>query len=76
MHTIETIGVVTPDHQLMVQSVVPNEIGAGEHKVVLTIGETEPQQRGTPFFRPPYSIDLIDPSSTFQREDIYDDVDR
>lgn len=77
MHTIETTGLVTPDHQLVVQSAVPKDVRPGQHKVTLTIDTNSPPQnhRGA-FFRPPFPIGLTSDQSTFRREDIYDDVDR
>jgi hypothetical protein len=77
MHTIETRGIVTADHQLVVNSTVPEDIRPGEHKVTLTIDTAEPEQRHRgPFFRPAYAVGLTSDESTFRREDIYDDVDR
>ncbi len=76
MHTIETTGIVTADHQLVVRS-VPTDVPPGEHMVVVTI---DPSQRkrnhAAPVFRSAYPIAITNDQMTFSREDIYEDVDR
>ena len=76
MHTIETTGVVTPDHQMVVRS-VPADVPPGEHAVVVTIKPSR-QKHGDalPLFRSTYPIVITADNVTFMREDIYEDVDR
>jgi hypothetical protein len=76
MHTIETTGIVTADHQLVVGS-VPTDVQPGEHVVVVTIDPVNRNRDNTePLFRSAYPIALTDDQMTFSREDIYEDVDR
>jgi len=76
MHTIETTGIVTPDHQLVVRS-VPNDVSPGEHAVVVTIDPLQQtRNRSAPVFRSAYPINVTNDQMTFSREDIYEDVDR
>ena len=77
MHTIETTAVVTADHQLVVQSRVPEDVVPGTHAVRVTIDPAAQKlSNGMPFFRSPYSIGLAGDNFSFRREDIYEDVDR
>jgi hypothetical protein len=76
MHTIETTGTVTSDHQLVVRS-VPADVQPGEHAVVVTIDPANRRRDSSaPVFRSAYPIPLVDDQMTFSREDIYEDVDR
>jgi hypothetical protein len=76
MHTIETTGIVTVDHQLVVRS-VPTDVPPGEHAVVVTIDPAKRNRDNTaPLCRSAYPIALTNDPMTFRREDIYEDVDR
>ena len=76
MHTIETTGIVTADHQLVVRS-VPNDVPPGEHAVVVTIDPSQQMRNhAAPVFRSAYPLALTNDQMTFSREDIYEDVDR
>jgi len=77
MHTFETTGVVTRDHELLVRSTVPQDVSPGEHIVQVTLDPAKLAPRnGLPFFRSAYCIGLSGDNITFRREDIYEDVDR
>jgi hypothetical protein len=77
MHTIEATAVVTADHQLVVQSPVPDDVVPGKHAVLVTIDPArQTRGNGMPFFRSSYPIGLTTEDVTFRREDIYEDVDR
>ena len=77
MHSIETTGIVTEDHQLLVRSLVPESISPGEHPVVVSIGVEKPKLgERPPLFRSAYDIDLTNDQITFRREEIYEDADQ
>lgn len=77
MHTIETLAVVTPDHQLLVRGSVPDDVIPGEHVILVTFDPvSKPPSRGADLFRPPFPIGVIRDDITFRREDLYEDADR
>jgi hypothetical protein len=75
MRTIETTGVVTPEHTLTIQ--LPADVPPGPHRVVLVIESGGPPKAPSLWKDwKPHNVGLVDPNFTFRREDLYGDDGR
>jgi hypothetical protein len=72
MKTIETVAIVTPEGALTLQLQLPPDILPGEHRIVLVIEEASTQQYApAPLQAFPWPNWAA--TSTFRREELYDD---
>jgi len=74
MRTIETTGVVTPEHTITLK--LPDDFPEGEcHVVVASVAK--PTNKVFSWANwPAHDLVMLNPNETFRREDIYGDDDR
>jgi len=76
MRALTARATVHPNHLLTLQ--VPADIPAGVHQVVVVLQESAPlvQNAQTLTNWPAHKVGLVEPGTTFRREDIYGDDGR
>ena len=75
MRPIEMTAEVGEDRKLVVQ--LPSDVPPGPHRVVVVVEEQpaeRPKRESLTFSA--YDVELVDPSCTFRREDLYGDDGR
>ncbi len=75
MRTLNTTGIVSPEHTLTVA--VPADILPGPCNVVVVLQDPTTAPSGSPDLQlRPHPVGLVDPHVTFRREDVYGDDGR
>ncbi len=75
MRTFTVTGVVSPDHTLTVT--VPSDIAPGPRTIVVVLEEPAPvNQPPRKLQLNPHPVGLVDPHTTFRREEMYGDDGR
>ena len=75
MRTIETTGVVTPEHTITLK--LPDDFPEGECQVVVVASEAKPPKRAFSWASwPAHDLVMLNPNETFRREDMYGDDGR
>jgi len=74
MQTIETTGIVTPEHTVTLR--LPDELAPGPHTFTLIVHSSPAVQPGPFADWPPRTNKFTNPLDTFRREDLYGDDGR
>jgi hypothetical protein len=76
MRTLEATARVTPDHKLIVEMEVPQDVPPGNHRVVVVLDEQPTAAPSPPLQLPLIQVDAWPADLSLRREDLYDDWGR
>ena len=76
MRTIETTGVVTPEHTITLT--LPDDVPIGTHNLIVVLSSESPDVKPPCLWKqlPTYDLEFADDVGTFRREEIYGDDGR